>query len=82
VRRLDCCIHDPPRLTVRAVSPFRLDRSCDLHWLAVGDAAAVFDPIASQGIEKALSMGLDAAQTIARAIAGDAAHRVRLLSGK
>lgn len=34
-------------------------------WLAVGDAASCYDPIAAQGIHKALSTGLAGAKTIA-----------------
>ncbi len=34
------------------------------HWLATGDAAAAYDPISAQGIYKALSQGIKAAETI------------------
>lgn len=34
------------------------------HWLSVGDAAAAFDPLSSQGIGTALKMGRMAAQAI------------------
>ena len=44
---------------------FRLDRAGGDGWVAVGDAAAAYDPIASQGIYKALSDGLLAADGIA-----------------
>lgn len=43
----------------------RLDRACGPGWLAVGDAASSFDPISSQGIHKALTDGLLAAEAIA-----------------
>lgn len=41
------------------------------NWLAVGDAAASYDPIASQGLYKALSDGLLAGQAVAAALQGD-----------
>ncbi|PKH53853.1 dehydrogenase [Shewanella sp. Choline-02u-19] len=34
------------------------------HWLTVGDAASIYDPISSQGIYKALKNGIDAADAI------------------
>jgi flavin-dependent dehydrogenase len=40
-------------------------------WLAVGDAAAAFDPLSSQGVETALSSALRAADAVARHLAGD-----------
>lgn len=39
-------------------------------WLAVGDAAAAFDPLSSQGIPRALRMGRIAAYTIHDAMSG------------
>lgn len=41
------------------------------HWLAVGDAAACYDPISSLGIYKALADGLRAAPVICAALGGD-----------
>ncbi|MEO6423400.1 MAG: tryptophan 7-halogenase [Candidatus Nitrotoga sp.] len=41
-----------------------LDRLYGPHWLAVGDAASSFDPIASQGIIKSISNGLAAADVV------------------
>jgi flavin-dependent dehydrogenase len=38
-------------------------------WLAVGDAAAAYDPLSARGIHKALENGIDAAGAIARALA-------------
>jgi flavin-dependent dehydrogenase len=49
-----------------------LDRMSGPGWLATGDAAAAFDPIASQGLFNALSGGFFAGQAAADAIAGDA----------
>jgi flavin-dependent dehydrogenase len=39
-------------------------------WIAVGDAAASYDPLAAQGIMRALMSGLRAAEAIASAFAG------------
>jgi flavin-dependent dehydrogenase len=51
-------------------------------WLAVGDAALGFDPLASQGMFQALYSGLDAAMSIDGALSGDVkafpAYRARL----
>ena len=44
-----------------------LDRVEGDGWLAVGDAASAYDPIASQGIHKALADAADASRTIAAA---------------
>ena len=58
------------QLTIRPAPSFVLDRICGSDWLAVGDAAAAYDPIASQGIHKALSDGLLSAAAIADHLAG------------
>jgi flavin-dependent dehydrogenase len=50
-------------------------------WLAVGDAAAAFDPLASQGLCFALRSGLEGAQAIARARNGDSSGLSRYASG-
>ena len=55
---------------VQAESSF-LDRIVGDAWIAVGDAAAAFDPLSSQGITAAISSGLDAAQTAAAWLGGD-----------
>ena len=44
-----------------------LDRVEGDRWFAIGDAASVLDPIASQGIFKALADAADATDTIAAA---------------
>ncbi len=41
-------------------------------WLAVGDAAAAFDPLCSHGITKALTDGLNAGAALAASLAGTA----------
>lgn len=51
----------------------RLFPSADANWLATGDAAAAFDPVASQGLFNALSGGFFAGNAAADALAGDAA---------
>lgn len=50
----------------------RLDRAAGAGWLAVGDAASAFDPLAAQGIHKALEDGLRAAEAIGAWLEGDA----------
>lgn len=54
-----------------AAPTFRLDRPASLGWLAIGDAAAAYDPISAQGIYKALDDGIAAADAIERMLAGD-----------
>ena len=51
----------------------RLDRAAGETWLAVGDAAAAFDPLSSQGIIKALDSGIAAASAITEHLAGESA---------
>lgn len=50
-------------------------------WIAIGDAAATFDPIASQGTSMALRTGIEAAEAIvspnARAAVSDYLHRTK-----
>lgn len=58
-------------LLVSPAPSFQLDRSIGHRWLAVGDAAAAFDPISGQGIHKALATGLAAAESVAGFLAGD-----------
>jgi flavin-dependent dehydrogenase len=50
----------------------RLDRPGGLDWLAVGDAAAGFDPIAAQGLYKALTDGVAAGPVMAAMLSGAA----------
>jgi len=50
-----------------------LARASGRDWIAVGDAAVAFDPLASQGLFNALYTGLAAAQAADRHLAGDAA---------
>jgi flavin-dependent dehydrogenase len=61
---------ESPSLCVAASS--LLSAPAGRDWLAVGDAAASYDPLSSLGIYKALSDGLRAAPVITAALAGDA----------
>lgn len=60
-------------LTVTPALSFLLDSVIGNNWLAVGDAASTFDPISSQGIYKALSNGIHAAEVISGCLGGDMA---------
>jgi flavin-dependent dehydrogenase len=51
-------------LSVRVAHTRNLQKCCDKNWLAVGDAAASVDPIASQGISRALHFGIHASDAI------------------
>lgn len=51
------------------------------NWLAVGDAAATYDPIASQGLYKALSDGLLAGEVLASAMHGDLSKLASYVTG-
>jgi flavin-dependent dehydrogenase len=66
------------RLIVRSARSQHLDPPCGIGWLAVGDAAMAFDPLASQGIAKALDHGKRAASSIAEYLSGDATSLERL----
>ena len=68
---LSACQFDSRSLIVHAAGSYLLDKIYGDGWLAVGDAAAAFDPIASQGIYKALSDGIHAAECIAADLRGD-----------
>ncbi|WP_109116753.1 tryptophan 7-halogenase [Azospirillum sp. TSO22-1] len=52
-----------------AVSYLR-ERVAGANWLAVGDAASGYDPLSSQGIQKALTDAVDAADAIAARLGG------------
>jgi flavin-dependent dehydrogenase len=54
-----------------AANSSRLQPVAGTNWLAVGDAAAAFDPLSSQGIYKALESGLRAGQVISDYFAGN-----------
>jgi flavin-dependent dehydrogenase len=58
-------------LRVVAANSMVLDHAAGHNWLAVGDAAASFDPLSSQGIVRALESGRRAAAAIHGHFAGD-----------
>jgi flavin-dependent dehydrogenase len=58
-------------LVVRAVAVSERKRPCGARWTAVGDAAAVFDPLGSEGIYKALDDGIRAAEVIEASLRHD-----------
>jgi len=65
---------EPARLrefVIRSARSQCLDITFGSGWLAVGDAAMAFDPLASQGIIKALDQGRRAATSISAYLAGD-----------
>ena len=70
--RLDGCRHLPERLVVRAAPSFLLNPVSGERWLAVGDAAATYDPLSSQGICSALAGGVAAAEAVVAAANSDA----------
>jgi flavin-dependent dehydrogenase len=60
---------DPPRIV--AVGSSVLDQIVGDGWLAVGDAAATFDPLSSHGIGAALDGGLRSAAAVQAYLTGD-----------
>jgi flavin-dependent dehydrogenase len=70
--RLDGCRFIPSSVIVKPASSSQLRPVTGHGWLAVGDAAASYDPISSQGIQKALADGIRAGESIATAFTGDA----------
>jgi flavin-dependent dehydrogenase len=60
-------------LAVSVASSSRLDRAAGEDWVAVGDAAATYDPISSQGVHKALADALRAAPAVAARLSGEGA---------
>jgi flavin-dependent dehydrogenase len=65
--RLAACELDDERFRAYPVASAMLDRVDGAGWIAVGDSASAYDPIASQGIHKALADAADASRTIAAA---------------
>jgi len=72
---LDC---DSRMLMTRSARSQRLDAISGDGWLAIGDAAMAFDPLASQGIAKALDHGKRAAVAISMYLAGNGSSLERL----
>jgi flavin-dependent dehydrogenase len=65
--RLAACRLDEERFRTYPVTSAMLDRVEGDRWLAIGDAASGLDPIAAQGIFKALADAADATEVIAAA---------------
>ncbi|WP_225408246.1 NAD(P)/FAD-dependent oxidoreductase [Stigmatella hybrida] len=61
------------RLYVRRCETSCLERAAGENWAAVGDAAAMWDPLSSSGILKGLRTGREAAQALCAALGGDGA---------
>jgi flavin-dependent dehydrogenase len=51
-------------VTIKNASTFCLDNMAGPGWLAIGDAACTFDPLAGNGILKALESGIDSSLVI------------------
>ncbi|HEV2200244.1 MAG TPA: tryptophan 7-halogenase [Bryobacteraceae bacterium] len=58
-------------IAIRSARSSRLDRAAGAGWLAVGDAAAAYDPLSSQGIYVGLDSGLRAAEAVHEHFKGD-----------
>lgn len=58
--------HLAENVLIRNASTFCLDKMAGAGWIAVGDAACAFDPLAGNGILKALVSGIDAALALVR----------------
>ncbi len=63
-QQLEGCQFKNENLIISVAPSFQLNKTSGKDWLAVGDAASCYDPISSQGIYKALSDGVHAAQSI------------------
>jgi flavin-dependent dehydrogenase len=59
------------RLYVRRCETSCLERAAGDTWAAVGDAAAMWDPLSSSGIVKGLRTGQEAARALCAALGGD-----------
>lgn len=58
-------------VTIKNASTFCLDKMAGPGWLAIGDAACAFDPLAGNGILKALESGIDSSVAILGSDLGD-----------
>ena len=72
-RRLEGCRFLGGTLVIWSAPSSLLDQVAGANWLAVGDAAATYDPLSSQGIQKALETGVEAARALSSALASNAA---------
>lgn len=68
VNETDGSFLSPPRII--SASSLRLDAVTGERWLAVGDAATAYDPLASYGISSALGAGFYGGHAIADFLAG------------
>ncbi len=59
-------IQKPPKLITCAAYATGPTKVCGERWIAIGDAACTFDPLAGQGIRKALQDGLQIPERISR----------------
>lgn len=59
------------RLQVRRCETSRLEHAAGAGWVAVGDAAAMWDPLSSSGILKGLRTGRGAAEALCAALGGN-----------
>jgi len=57
-------------LSIRAANTRCLHNTCGENWLAVGDAASSFDPLTSDGITRALQLGMQSAHAIGAHLSG------------
>jgi len=75
---------EPPRLATAGTA--WLEQAAGPNWLAVGDAAASFDPLSAHGMTTALWTGIQAAEAALRAVDGDDAaperYGARLEAGR
>lgn len=58
--------HLVENVLIRNASTFRMDKTAGVGWIAIGDAACAFDPLAGNGILKALVSGIDASLALVR----------------
>jgi flavin-dependent dehydrogenase len=65
---------------VRSARPQRIDKPYGDGWIAVGDAAASYDPMAADGICRALESGIMAGHTIEHLFAEDRASLNRYVA--
>jgi flavin-dependent dehydrogenase len=69
VRKTAGTVLSPPRII--SASSLRLDAFIGERWLAVGDAATAYDPLASYGISSALGAGFYGGHAVADFLAGN-----------
>jgi flavin-dependent dehydrogenase len=67
----------PLDLVVRQARSARMTQCAGPRWLAVGDAASMYDPLSSQGVHKALTEGLAGARRIHGLLSGRNSEEVQ-----